>query len=113
MVYPVLLRDGTNIGYVQAVPIEDGDWEIGYHIGKAYTCKGYATEAVKAFLPVIMSDLGISRMSGICVTENAASCKVLEKAGFTLVYEGIGCYQGEEREIHKYVCTGHCTKERA
>ena len=103
LVYPILLRDDTNIGYVQAVPIEGGDWEIGYHIGKAYTCNGYATEAVKAFLPVIMSDLGIRKINGICVKENIASCKVLEKAGFTLVYEGIGCYQGEEREIHKYV----------
>ena len=59
--------------------------------------------SVKAFLPVIMSDLGIRKINGICVKENIASCKVLEKAGFTLVYEGIGCYQGEEREIHKYV----------
>ena len=110
LVYPVLLKDGTNIGYVQAVPIEDGDWEIGYHIGKAYTCKGYATEAVRAFLPVIMSDLGIKKISGICVKENIASCKVLEKIGFTLVYEGIGCYQGEEREIHKYILENHVQK---
>lgn len=53
-VYPVLLKDGTNIGYVQAVPLGDGIWEIGYHIGAKYTKRGYATEAVKAFLPVIM-----------------------------------------------------------
>ena len=86
LVYPVLLKDGTNIGYVQAVPIEDDDWEIGYHIGKAYTCKGYATEAVMAFLPVIMSDLGIKKISGICVKENIASCKVLEKIGFVYTF---------------------------
>ena len=29
LVYPVLLADGTNIGYVQAVPTENGAWEIG------------------------------------------------------------------------------------
>ena len=33
LVYPVLLKDGTYIGYVQAVPFDDGTWEIGYHIG--------------------------------------------------------------------------------
>ena len=44
LVYPVLLKNGTNIGYVQLVPIDDG-FEIGYHIAKAYTCNGYATEA--------------------------------------------------------------------
>lgn len=46
LVYPVLLKDGRNIGYVQLVPIEDG-YEVGYHIGKEYTNKGYATEALK------------------------------------------------------------------
>ncbi|MBQ9168966.1 MAG: hypothetical protein IJX67_11250, partial [Oscillospiraceae bacterium] len=33
LVYPVLLKDGTYIGYVQAVPFDDGTWEVGYHIG--------------------------------------------------------------------------------
>ncbi|MEE1218337.1 MAG: GNAT family N-acetyltransferase [Ruminococcus sp.] len=102
LVYPVLLLDGTNIGYVQAVPLDDNNWEIGYHIAKAYTGKGYATEAVKAFLPVIMKKLNISDMLGICVAENVASIKVLENAGFTKEFEGIGLYQDEEREIVKY-----------
>lgn len=102
LVYPVLLLDGTNIGYVQAVPVDDGKWEIGYHIGKAYTGKGYATEAVKAFLPVIMPKLGITEMLGICVAENTASVKVLEKSGFVKEFEGTGSYQGEERKICKF-----------
>ena len=51
--YPVLLKDGTNIGYVQLVPIK-GEYEVGYHIGKLYTRNGYATEAVKAFLEHMM-----------------------------------------------------------
>ena len=102
LVYPVLLLDGTNIGYVQAVPLDDDNWEIGYHIAKAYTGKGYATEAVKAFLPVIMKKLNITDMLGICVAENVASIKVLENAGFTKEFEGIGSYQDEEREIVKY-----------
>ena len=51
-VYAVILKDGNkNIGYVQLVPIGEGKWEIGYHMAKQYTCKGYATEAVTAFLP--------------------------------------------------------------
>ena len=32
LIYPVLLKDSTNIGYVQAVPLDDGVWEIGFHI---------------------------------------------------------------------------------
>lgn len=103
LVYPVLLKDGTNIGYVQAVPMDDGKWEVGYHIAKAYAGKGYATEAVSAFLPVIMNKLGITEILGICVAENIASIKVLEKVGFTKEFEGMGTYQDEEREICKFI----------
>jgi ribosomal-protein-alanine N-acetyltransferase len=99
-VYPMLLN-GKNIGYVQAVQIENG-WEIGYHVAKSYTGKGYATEAVAAFLPVIMKNLNITSIYGICRTENIASQRVLHKCGFVLEYDGLGCYQGVERSIRKY-----------
>ena len=102
LVYPVLLKDGTYIGYVQAVPLDDGTWEIGYHIGGSYTGRGYATEAVKAFLPVIMPKLGIDRIKGICLAENKASVKVMERCGFIKEFEGIGPYQGEERMICRF-----------
>lgn len=102
LVYPVLLLDGTNIGYVQAVPMDDDKWEVGYHIAKAYAGNGYATEAVKAFLPVIMKELGIAEILGICVAENIASIKVLEKTGFTKEFEGMGTYQDEERQICRF-----------
>ena len=102
LVYPVLLTDGTNIGYVQAVPLEDGIWEIGYHIGAKYTCRGYATEAVKAFLPVIMPKLGITEIAGICLADNKASVKVMERCGFQKEFEGLGPYQGNERMICRY-----------
>ena len=102
LVYPVLLKDGTYIGYVQAVPFDDGTWEVGYHIGANYTKKGYATEAVKAFLPVIMPTLGRSKIAGICLVDNQASVKVMERCGFIKEFEGIGPYQGEEHRICKY-----------
>ena len=103
LVYPVLLKDGTYIGYVQAVPFGDGTWEIGYHIGGNYTKQGYATEAVNAFLPVIMGQIGITQITGICLAENKASVKVMERCGFAKLYEGVGNYQGQERLICRYV----------
>lgn len=102
LVYPVLLKDHTYIGYVQAVPFDDGTWEIGYHIGAAYTKHGYATEAVKAFLPVIMPKLGLDRIKGICLADNKASVKVMERCGFQKEFEGVGPYQGEQRPICKF-----------
>jgi RimJ/RimL family protein N-acetyltransferase len=102
LVYPVLLKNGTNIGYVQLVPITEG-FEVGYHIGKEYTQNGYATEAVKVFLNDIMQRKALDKVYGICVSENIASKKVMEKSGFLKMYEGIGEYQGKNREITKYV----------
>lgn len=102
LVYPVITDEGINIGYVQLAPIDEG-WEIGYHIAKKYTGHGYATEAVNAFLPVIAEQKNISTVYGVCVKENLASVKVMEKCGFETVYVGVGDYQGEKREIVRTV----------
>ncbi|MDO4459837.1 MAG: GNAT family N-acetyltransferase [Clostridia bacterium] len=103
LVYAVLTKEGDNIGYVQMVPLDNGNWELGYHIAKKYTGKGYATEAVKAFLPVMAKEIGISEVEGICLAENAASEKVMEKCGFENVFIGKGNYQGGQREIVKNI----------
>ena len=103
LVYPIVLKSGENIGYVQAVPIHDEEWEIGYHISERHTGKGYATEAVMAFLPVIMEQLSLSSIIGECLTDNIASRRVLEKAGFVLKYKGKGKYLGELRDICRYL----------
>jgi len=101
LVYPVFLNDGQHIGHVQAIPVEIG-WEIGYHIAKPFAGKGYATEAVSAFLRPVMSFLGISKIFGICHADNIASCKVLEKCGFVLEFEGHDLYQGVKQQIRRY-----------
>jgi len=102
LVYPVLRKDGANIGYVQLVPLEEG-FEVGYHIAKEYTGNGYATEALKAFLSEILPKKNLDMVYGICVSENIASKKVMEKCGFEKEYEGIGQYQEKDRQIARYV----------
>ncbi len=102
-VHPIL-AGGVYAGYVQLVPQGDG-WEIGYHTVKAMAGRGYATEAVRAFLPMMMDRLSLTEVEGICDADNAASIRVLEKCGFTRVYEGDGLYQGKMRPIVKMVYT--------
>ena len=104
LVYAILLHDGQYIGHIQAVPFESG-WEIGYHIGEAHTGNGYAAEAVGAFLPPIMKQLGILRIIGVCLAENMASRKVMEKCGFVLDFLGDDNYQNEWRTICRYSYT--------
>lgn len=104
LVYAVILKDGNiNMGYVQLVPIGEGKWEIGYHVAKPYTCKGYATEAVNAFLPVMAEKLGINEVYGIRLLENTASGRVLEKCGFNTFFVGKGKYHDGVYEISKSV----------
>ncbi len=104
LVYAALTREEKrNIGYVLLVPLDDNTWEIGYHIAKEYTGLGYATEAVRFFLPEAARLAGVSRIYGICLKENGASRRVMEKCGFSLLYEGPGPYQGRERTIVKCV----------
>ena len=102
-VYPLITKDGLkNIGYVQLVKISDG-FEIGYHIAKAYTGSGYACEAVKAFLVYMAEQLRLEKIWGICLADNIASVRVMEKCGFKPVFSGKGAYQGEKREIRKFI----------
>lgn len=91
LVYALIAKnEGKNIGYVQLVPIGDGKWEIGYHVAKAFTGKGYATEAVTAFLPVMARQVGVAEVYGIRLSENAASGRVLKKCGFQPFSAGEG-----------------------
>ena len=103
-IYALITKEANeNIGYVQLVPIDDGKWEIGYHIAKAYTGKGYATEAVKAFLPIISDYVGAKEVYGVRLLENKASGRVLEKCGFETFFTGEGAYHDGVYEISKSV----------
>ncbi len=103
LVYAVSLRDGTYIGHVEAVPLGEGGWEIGYHIARQHCGNGYATEAVAAFVPRVLAYLRIDTIHGICDAQNLASCRVLEKCGFSLVSEGAAAYHGRQANVRRYV----------
>lgn len=104
LVYAVIRKkDNRNIGYVQLVPIDEGKWEIGYHIAEDFTGNGYATEAVRAFLPEVTKLVGINEVYGIRLLDNEASGRVLEKCGFEAYYTGEGSYHDEVCNISKSV----------
>lgn len=53
--------------------------------------------------PRVAEALGIDEVLGVALTENRASCHVLEGCGFTLLEEGPASYQGKERQVRRYV----------
>jgi ribosomal-protein-serine acetyltransferase len=88
--YAILLRkDGRHIGGIGAGKI---NWnvpacEIGYWVHTAHTKRGYATEAVGILLGMLRDRLGMKRVEIRCHSENRASRRVAERAGFEM--EGI------------------------
>ncbi|MDE6531083.1 MAG: GNAT family N-acetyltransferase [Lachnospiraceae bacterium] len=60
--------------------------ELGYYIAEEYWGKGIMTEAVKQICEYVFSKSDIIRIYAEPYAYNAASCRVLEKAGFQ--YEG-------------------------
>ena len=60
--------------------------ELGYYIGEQFWNKGIATAAVKQACDYVFENTDIIRIYAEPFARNAASCRVLEKAGF--VYEG-------------------------
>lgn len=60
--------------------------ELGYYIGERFWGKGIATCAVRQICDYIFKNTDIIRIFAEPFARNAASCRVLEKAGF--LYEG-------------------------
>ena len=60
--------------------------EIGYWLGEPFWGRGLATLAVKALSGWAFQNFGLTRLQAKVFASNPASCRVLEKAGFS--YEG-------------------------
>ncbi len=79
--------------------------EIGYGIGSEYWNKGYATEAVAAFIEYCFYDLNLKKVYASYFTGNDSSQKVMKKCGMTYdrFVEKEFEYLGEERDLTYYV----------
>ena len=60
--------------------------EVGYSLSTGHWGKGYAAEALDAFVAWIIEALPVTRLSGMLHPDNRASAMVLERTGF--VFEG-------------------------
>ena len=100
-IWMIELKDGTHIGELCFKGItSEGSTEIGYGIAAESQGHGYATEAVSALV-----DWAFKQPGTVCVTaeteeSNAASQRVLSKAGFTPTEIG---EEGPRYEIKKHI----------
>lgn len=72
------------IGFAPKVDVERVSAEIGYWLGESYWGRGIATEALVAVTRYAIEHHDLTRVFALPFAWNTASCRVLEKAGYTL-----------------------------
>jgi RimJ/RimL family protein N-acetyltransferase len=83
--------DGVVIGDCGTTgPIDDGAVEIGFGLAEDERGRGYGTELVAGLSSWLLAHENIDSVVATTDTENAASRRVLEKAGFELAGVGDG-----------------------
>lgn len=71
------------VGLVAKGDVYFRTWEVGYWLGSASWGKGYATEAIQAFVRWCFDTWpGLNRLEGEVYASNEASQKVMKKCGF-------------------------------
>ena len=83
--WAVTLPDGTGIGSagLQVTSPRNRRASFGYMLDPARWGQGYASEVAQTLVATAQS-LGMHRVEATCHPDNAASARVLEKAGLTL-----------------------------
>lgn len=78
--------DGTLVGGLTLSNVRRGVTQsasLGYWMGAPFAGQGYMTDAVRAVSRFGIETLGLHRLEAACLPWNAASVRVLEKAGFS------------------------------
>ncbi|HSZ40639.1 MAG TPA: GNAT family N-acetyltransferase [Trebonia sp.] len=103
---------GEFLGWFHFRPGPDGDTanvDLGYRLRRAAWNKGYATEGSRALIGMGFTDLGVGRVFAHTMTVNAASRRVMEKCGLTLVrtipYQGAYVMEDAEQGEVEYALT--------
>jgi RimJ/RimL family protein N-acetyltransferase len=103
---------GEFLGWFHFRPGPDADLaniDLGYRLRRSAWMKGYATEGSRALIETGFTELGVERVFAHTMTLNAASRRVLEKCGLTLVrtipYDGPFEIEGAEHGEVEYAIT--------
>jgi RimJ/RimL family protein N-acetyltransferase len=106
--------NGEFLGWFHFRPGSDGDIgniDLGYRLRRSAWNHGYATEGCRGLITMGFAGLGVRRVFAHTMTANAASRRVMEKCGLTLVrtaaYDGpdADVIEGAERGEVEYALT--------
>ncbi|MFN8064997.1 MAG: GNAT family protein [Vicinamibacterales bacterium] len=72
------------IGFMLQQDIERVSAEVGYWLGQPFWGGGICTDVLRAVTSYAIREHGLTRLFAVPFADNAASCRVLEKAGYVL-----------------------------
>jgi ribosomal-protein-alanine N-acetyltransferase len=80
--YVLVAEDGSVLGRFNLYHFEDGTAELGYRVAQHVAGRGVATATVRELCRLAAARHGLRTLKAATARENAASQKVLTKAGF-------------------------------
>jgi ribosomal-protein-alanine N-acetyltransferase len=83
--YVLVAEDGSVLGRFNLYRFEDGTAELGYRVAQHVAGRGVATATVRELCRLSAARHGLRTLKAATTRENAASQKVLTKAGFVPV----------------------------
>ncbi|CAM5654703.1 GNAT family N-acetyltransferase [Streptomyces chartreusis] len=78
----VLDVEGSLVGRINLMGVEDGSAELGYRVGELASGKGVATAAVAEMCRLAATAYGLTSLVAVTTLDNAGSRTVLERNGF-------------------------------
>jgi [ribosomal protein S5]-alanine N-acetyltransferase len=80
--YVLVAEDGSVLGRFNLYDLEDGTARLGYRVAQHVAGRGVATATVRELCRLAAARHGLRTLRAATARENAASQKVLAKAGF-------------------------------
>jgi [ribosomal protein S5]-alanine N-acetyltransferase len=80
--YVLVAEDGLALGRFNLYDVEDGTAVLGFRVAEHVAGRGVATAAVRELCELAAARHGLRTLTAAAARENAASRKVLAKAGF-------------------------------
>lgn len=100
--------DDAAVGAVLAIHRGKGLYGLGYWLVRAARRRGFASRAVALIAPWALAQPGVSALEALVEPWNVASCRVVERAGFTRerLLPGEMSIAGRQADVLRYVLGG-------
>ncbi|GLQ17511.1 GNAT family N-acetyltransferase [Maritalea porphyrae] len=98
-VWAICKRKGPMMGVVGIAQNADGQGELGYWLGEEFWGQGIGSQAIGALMDEFDIAVPELELHARCLKSNLASKALLEKVGFEVTGEQVGCGQHDGADV--------------